>query len=49
MTGHDNDEHGQCRHCGRDNRGYEQEPCADECPQYWEARGIPHPDFSEGQ
>ena len=40
----DDDENGQCNHCGRDNSGYEREPCADDCPQYWEARGIPHPD-----
>jgi hypothetical protein len=42
---HDNDEAGQCRHCGRDNVGYEADPCSDECPQYWEALGIPHPDY----
>ncbi len=30
----DNDECGYCRHCGRDNRGYESEPCSDDCPQY---------------
>lgn len=31
---YDNDANGHCRHCGRDNRGYETDPCADECPQY---------------
>jgi hypothetical protein len=23
-----------CQHCGRDNAGYESEPCAEDCPQY---------------
>lgn len=31
-----------CPHCGRDNTGYEGQPCSDDCPQYWEARGIPY-------
>ena len=39
------DENGLCVHCGRDNTGYEDQPCSDECPAYWEARGIPHPDY----
>jgi hypothetical protein len=39
------DENGHCVHCGRDNNGYEDQPCSDECPAYWEARGIPHPDY----
>jgi len=30
----DNDENGQCRQCGRDNRGYENDPCSDDCPLY---------------
>lgn len=34
---------GQCLHCGRDNRGHEGEPCADDCPQYHEAKGIAAP------
>jgi hypothetical protein len=29
-----NDENGRCTYCGRDNRGYENEPCSDDCPQY---------------
>jgi hypothetical protein len=32
----ENDEQGQCIHCGRNNRGYEGQPCADDCPLYWE-------------
>lgn len=40
-----NDASGYCIHCGRDNRGHEGEPCADECPRYWEARGVPHPSY----
>lgn len=39
------DENGHCVHCGRDNTGYEDRPCSDECPAYWEDRGIPHPDY----
>lgn len=39
------DENGHCVHCGRDNNGYENQPCSDECPAYWEARGIPHPNY----
>lgn len=27
-----NDEAGYCVHCGRDNRGHEDEPCYEECP-----------------
>jgi len=34
-----NDENGQCRYCGRDNEGFENEPCSDDCPQYEQARG----------
>lgn len=34
---------GQCLHCGRDNRGHEGEPCADDCPQYHEAKGLAAP------
>jgi hypothetical protein len=41
-----NDENGQCQSCGRDNRGHETEPCSDDCPQYWEERGISHPDHA---
>lgn len=33
-----------CPHCGRDNAGHEHEPCSDDCPQYWEAKGRAHPD-----
>lgn len=40
-----NDETGHCVSCGRDNSGYEGEPCADECPMYWEALGLSHPDY----
>lgn len=40
-----NDARGLCTHCGRDNSGYEGEPCIDDCPQYWEAQGIPHPQY----
>lgn len=40
-----NDASGHCIHCGRGNRGHEGEPCHEDCPQYWEARGIAHPDF----
>jgi hypothetical protein len=29
-----NDENGECRYCGRDNEGFEKEPCSDDCPQY---------------
>jgi hypothetical protein len=29
-----NDENGRCIFCGRDNHGYEAEPCSDDCPQY---------------
>ena len=36
---YDNDENGQCRHCGRDNRSYETERCSDDCPLYWEVIG----------
>mgnify|MGYP000982322190 FL=1 len=39
------DENGHCVHCGRDNTGYEDQPCSGECPAYWEDRGIPHPDY----
>ena len=35
----DNDESGECRHCGRDNSGHEAEACSDDCPRYWEAIG----------
>lgn len=28
----DLNEGGECRHCGRDNSGYEDQPCDDECP-----------------
>ena len=35
-----NDENGQCRHCGRDNEGFENEPCSDDCPQYEQAKGA---------
>lgn len=34
----------ECSHCGRDNTGHEGEPCADDCPQYWEAKGLVHPE-----
>lgn len=34
---------GHCLHCGRDNRGHEGEPCADDCPQYHEAKGLAAP------
>lgn len=27
-----NDAEGHCVHCGRDNRGYESEPCCEDCP-----------------
>jgi hypothetical protein len=27
-----NDANGHCVHCGRDNKGYEHLPCADDCP-----------------
>ena len=29
---HRHDERGTCLHCGRDNSGYENEPCSDDCP-----------------
>lgn len=35
----ENDETGHCKHCGRDNRGYEGEPCSDDCPLYDEQKG----------
>ena len=35
-----NDANGQCLHCGRDNQGYEGHPCSDDCPYYWEERGL---------
>ena len=35
-----NDENGQCRHCGRDNEGFENEPCSDDCPQYEQVKGA---------
>lgn len=38
----ENDAGGFCVHCGRDNRGYEGEPCSDDCPLYWEVQGIPY-------
>lgn len=41
-----NDADGFCTHCGRDNIGHEGEPCADECPMYWEAVGIAHPSYA---
>jgi hypothetical protein len=41
-----NDENGQCLSCGRDNHGYEGQPCADDCPMYWEEIGIAHPDHA---
>ena len=43
----ENDEHGFCKHCGRDNRGYEGEACSDDCPFYDSEQGwsgTPHPD-----
>lgn len=39
---------GHCLHCGRDNTGHEGEPCADDCPQYWEAKGRAHPEHPTG-
>jgi len=36
-----------CPHCGRDNADHEQEPCSEDCPQYWEERGTSHPDYQE--
>lgn len=38
-----------CPHCGRDNTGHESEPCADDCPQYWEGKGKPHPEHPTGE
>lgn len=38
-----------CPHCGRDNTGHEGEPCADDCPQYWEGKGKPHPEHPTGE
>jgi len=32
MSQANNDKHGQCTYCGRDNRGYEDELCSDNCP-----------------
>lgn len=40
---------GHCLHCGRDNTGHEGEPCADDCPQYWEAKGREHPQHPTGE
>jgi hypothetical protein len=40
-----NDETGHCVCCGRDNNGYEGEPCIDECPMYWEEVGLSHPEY----
>lgn len=37
---------GICEHCGRDNSDYPSAPCSDDCPGYWEAVGIPHPEHS---
>lgn len=34
LSDYNNDERGQCRHCGRDNVGHETEMCSDDCPQY---------------
>lgn len=31
----DNDCNGICRHCGRDNKGYESERCSDDCPMFY--------------
>lgn len=42
-----NDKSGHCVACGRDNRGYECQPCADDCPMYWEDVGIPHPEHPD--
>lgn len=39
---------GHCLHCGRDNTGHEGEPCADDCPQYWEGKGRAHPEHPTG-
>lgn len=36
----------RCPHCGRDNEGHLDEPCSDECPQYWEAVGVPYPQYA---
>lgn len=38
-----------CPHCGRDNTGHEGEPCADDCPQYWEEKGKVHPEHPTGE
>jgi len=38
-----------CPHCGRDNTGHEVEPCADDCPQYWEGQGRAHPEHPTGE
>lgn len=38
-----------CPHCGRDNTGHEGEPCADDCPQYWEGQGRQHPQHPTGE
>ncbi|WP_037500637.1 hypothetical protein [Sphingomonas jaspsi] len=39
----DNDENGQCKHCGRDNSDYRLNPCSADCPLYDEAKEV-HPD-----
>lgn len=42
-----NDVSGQCSECGRDNQGYEGEPCSDDCPSRsvaWEELGT----FTQG-
>ena len=38
---------GHCLSCGRDNSGSEGEPCDDDCPMYWEAVGIEHPEHPQ--
>lgn len=42
-----NDENGQCLSCGRDNLGYEGQPCDADCPMYWEEIGIQHHGYDE--
>lgn len=32
----DNDYNGICRHCGRDNNGYEADRCSDDCPLFFQ-------------
>lgn len=43
----ENDETGHCVECGRDNNGYEGEPCSDDCPMYDDGENVTLEDLDD--